>query len=127
MLVTGVEAVGTTLAKVDVSTIDNVEDAWVMDVGKGRTEGLPEVSKEVTTEPVVLLVFDEVADCTAEVDRDVSEALGTVVTVTLRDVVDVTLAVVSLELGAIVVVVPDVNAMGSEVCDEDETAAAEEL
>ena len=127
MLETGAEMVGTTLLKVAVSTKDSVEVALVTDVGKGKTDGLPEVSKEVTTEPVVFLVFDEVAVWTADVERDVNETLGTLVTVTLCDLVVDALTVVATETGDTVSVVPVVIAMGADVCNEDETADAKEL
>lgn len=49
-------AVGTTLDNVAVLTSDNDEVALPKDVGKGFTDGLPEVSKLVCTMPVVFVI-----------------------------------------------------------------------
>jgi len=79
MLVTFAVAVGATFDKVAVLTSESVEVALTNEVGKGLTEGLPEVSKLVCTMPVVLVITAEVAVWTADVVSEVKDESGRLV------------------------------------------------
>lgn len=82
-------AVGPALTNVEVCTSERVEVALTMDVGNGKVDGLPFVSSEVCTEPVVFVCVTEmVADCTSDVESDVRETSGTLVIVFVKVVVE---------------------------------------
>ena len=88
---------------VDGLTSESDGDADVIEVTNGTLEGLPDVSREVTTLPVVLWERTMVADCTWEVVK-VVRTLGTVVMVT--GVIVVVELTVSIVVRVSVIVVP---------------------